>query len=331
MRYFGSKTSVADALLTELARRGATGGTFCDAFGGLGTVGAAAKQRGFRVHSGDQLRFAYCFQVARIGLSGLPPFRRLRSDFAGARAVEAHLQSLDGSDGWLVDEFAERRRFFTRDNAARVERCRQQIWSWTHADVLSPREHALLVASLVDSMDRVANTAGTYYAYLKHWHRKALRPFRFSLLVPQRGIPGHPRLADALELVGSGAFDVVYLDPPYNARRYGGYYHLPETIALGDEPIARGLAGVSERPQPQSAFYSATTATSAFETLVSAAECRHLVFHYTTGGLITLENAREILKRHRGNIDEVKLRAPGYSTRPARRRQVEHHLFISHA
>lgn len=48
----------------------------------------------------------------------------------------------------------------------------------------SSKENSLLTASLIDSMDWVANTAGTYYAYLKGWSHKASRTFRFNLVQP---------------------------------------------------------------------------------------------------------------------------------------------------
>lgn len=34
--------------------------------------------------------------------------------------------------------------------------------------------------------------------------------------------------------------DIAYEDPPYTKRQYGAYYHILETIAIGDEPEITG-------------------------------------------------------------------------------------------
>ena len=46
---------------------------------------------------------------------------------------------------------------------------------------------------------------------------------------------------------GTTAADTVYLDPPYTKRQYAAYYHILETISLGDEPIVEGICGI--RPE----------------------------------------------------------------------------------
>ena len=94
----------------------------------------------------------------------------------------------------------------------------------------------------------MANTTGVYAAYVKSWQPNARRPLELQAhrLIPGNGC--HARRADALSLIGELApFELLYLDPPYNARQYVGYYHLPELIATGwfDAPPAlRGKTGL---------------------------------------------------------------------------------------
>src|SRR6185436_6043411 len=115
--------------------------------------------------------------------------------------------------------------------------CRIRINQWCRNNWVTQNQRAVLLASLINSMDRVANTAGTYYAYLKSWHRKALKPFRFELVRSSRGPQkGHCILADANTLVGSREYDILYLDPPFNERCYSSYYHLPESLARRHTP-----------------------------------------------------------------------------------------------
>ncbi|WP_312422542.1 DNA adenine methylase [Epilithonimonas sp.] len=58
---------------------------------------------------------------------------------------------------------------------------------------------------------------------------------------------------DSNELITQVKGDILYLDPPYNGREYGSYYHLLNTIALYDidfEP--KGKKGL--RPYNTSKF-----------------------------------------------------------------------------
>lgn len=216
MRYFGSKVSTAQQVYRYIADRVPTG-SFCDPFGGVGVIGAYFKKRGFSVVSGDILTHAHFFQTARIARQRRPAFLRLRKEL-GLESADQIVELLNRAkrhDGWFVREYAEERMFFTRSNAERIAGCRASIFAWAKQGLLSHSEKAVLVASLIDSMDRVANTAGTYYAYLKHWYRKARQPFRFSLIPHASGSrPCRAYLADARDLVARRHFDVLYLDPP---------------------------------------------------------------------------------------------------------------------
>ena len=218
----------------EIVQRECPTGSLCDPFGGIGIVGSFFKRHGYAVTTGDHLLHAHYSQVARVQRDQTPSFRRLRESLGlpTARSVVDELnRQRSPASSWLVRHYAIQRRFFTPDNARRIAGCRNAIHRWRRNGLLSTQETAVLLASLVDSMDRVANTAGTYYAYLKTWYRKSLYPFRFDLIRPTRGKSRcRSLLGDARSIVSERHFDVLYLDPPHNIRRYSGYYHLPETI-----------------------------------------------------------------------------------------------------
>jgi adenine-specific DNA-methyltransferase len=321
MRYLGSKALVAEQLLDLISPR--AGASFCDPFGGVATVSAVAKRRGCEVVTGDILTCPHNFQVARIASTRRPGFRGLGELYGlrGHAEVVAHLREQRAEAGWLISEFAAKRRFFRMDNAAMIEGARRTIAKWSAADALSEAERAILLASLVNSMDRVANTAGTYYAHLKHYSRKSLGTFAFDLLAP---VPGarhcEARLCPADQIVGARAWDIVYLDPPYNQRCYAGYYHLPESISRLETPECGGLSGAPVGAgRPRSEFTRPAKALDALEALLSATHAKTVVFHYSPAGLIPLERARESLAAI-GSISERVLVAPGYTTRQEPRR-----------
>jgi adenine-specific DNA-methyltransferase len=327
MRYFGSKASTLDVLL-RLVRSYIPHGTLCDPFGGIATVGAHFKTAGYQVITGDQLTFATYFQIARIEYSRTPSFRNLRqvTGLMSSQDVAQHLDALPPADGWFVAQYAGKRRFYSRANAQRIEAVRRQIQTWHDDGLLSARERAFLLASLIHCADKVANTAGTYYAYLKRLHRKAKNVFCFELLRPAKGQPGRSYRADAVDLVRRRAYDVLYLDPPYNERCYSGYYHLPETLAtLRRWKPVHGKSGVPTQ-LVRSGFNSHEAAKRSLAAIVNVARFKLLVFHYSDDGLISPKEVRAILHK-RGLFRSYQLTSSGYTTKNLRR-QITHRVYV---
>lgn len=320
MRYIGSKASTIEQVSAQLERIQPSG-TLCDPFGGIGVAGTYFKRRGYRVWTGDILTFAHFFQVSRIEQSILPTFADLCNS-TGIQGINGILDLLNVAcqqDGWLIDEYAIRRRFFTLPNAQRIEGCRRLIADWLAAGYLSYYEHATLMASLIDSMDRVANTAGTYYAYLKKWYRKALQPFKFTLIQPGQGSQEcRCFLGNAEDLVSQREYNVLYLDPPFNRRSYAHYYHLPESLALGISPMVKGLSGIPDVPLIKSAFTRPHHAASALNELLGKARFRLLVFHYSNSGIIRPDEVHSILSQF-GRIHVYDVEGAGYTTSSSKR------------
>lgn len=327
MRYIGSKATAADAVLAHVCER-VPSGSVCDPFAGVGTIGSAFKRLGFRVTTGDHLRMPYVFQVARIQLSRMPQFKGLSVD--GKRSVDAvehYFNSLTPKSGWLDAEFARKRKFFTLRNARRIEAVRSEIERLTCAELITEAERSLLLASLIESMDRVANTAGTYYAYLKTFTRRALNPFQFSLIRPTKGLHRCKAIyGSAFDTVASNYYDILYLDPPYNCRDYASYYHLPETIARQERSRSQKMSGVPDIERPRSAFACRSTAADALDELISAASFNLLVFHYADNGLIAPATVRKIVRQY-GGVEEIEIAAQSYTTR-SHTRLTQHKLYL---
>lgn len=126
-----------------------------------------------------------------------------------------------------------RRKFFTAANAARIDACRARIETWRRTGKLrGEAEHAFLLASLMRSCARVSNTTGTYTAFMREFLPRAVRPLRIlpahtddDMGRRRRRRNGDAVLqGDAADAARARAFDVVYLDPPFNARHYASYY-----------------------------------------------------------------------------------------------------------
>jgi len=329
-RYFGSKHSSA-AQVAHLATQGFSGTTAADAFGGLGTIGAVLKGSGFRVTTCDVLNLPNAFQHARIVCQSRPRFSRLRAA-TGLKTSEHILEHLDtrrAERSWLVSEFSIQRQFFTHDNAARIAGAWNAIKRWDDAGLLSESERKYLLASFLNSMDPCANTAGTYYAHLKHWHRKALKPFQMKWIPVQAGAAGGQALVgDALEVLRGKRFDLLYLDPPYNRRDYSRYYHLPESLASLKRPDTNpdSASGVPMQVPDASPLIRRSAEASYLQELISSVQWKRLVVQYCEGSEIPMAELREMLSRT-GTLKEYVLPALGYTTAAEERKQ-KHHVFI---
>jgi adenine-specific DNA-methyltransferase len=139
---------------------------------------------GYRVWTGDVLRFAHFFQVARVRRHRTPAFHRLRAEagIGGSGDVVHLLRKATRSRGWFVEEYARKRSYFTEENARKIQGCWCTIRQWASHGWLTVDEHAVLIASLINSMDKVADTAGTYYAFeWQHRDPESFFPTRGSI------------------------------------------------------------------------------------------------------------------------------------------------------
>jgi adenine-specific DNA-methyltransferase len=305
--------------------------TAADAFGGIGTVGSALRAAGVHVSTCDLLLLPHAFQYSRIVCSrpALLVGVRRALGMSSAQHVLDHLRRKRLTNSWIVRDFSRRRQFFTEQNASAIAGVWDQIRRWNIAGLLSESDRQQLIAGLINSADLVANTAGTYYAHLKFWHRKALKRFDLKLLEVPRGQPrGEALIGDAYERLAGRAFDLLYLDPPYNSRDYARYYHLPESMASLKHPqtSVHSLSGVPRAVSETSANFRRTLRLDYIENLVTAVKWKRLVVQYSDGAAIPLDELRRFL-RSIGSAKEHRLPALGYTT-SNRSRDHLHHLFV---
>ena len=327
MRYFGSKKSLIDTI-ANLSFGISPNGVFCDPFGGICTVGSYMKSIGYTVITGDILTFPYYCQRTLLEPRYQGIFSKLYKVecLTGIEKLEKYLNDLIPIEGWIVEEYCRKRLFFTVENGKKIQACNNKILEWKDNNIINPFEYQILITSLIFSFDRVANTAGTYYAYLKKYYAKALKPFVYRVV---HEIPGNDscksHLMDAEELVSITDCDVLYLDPPYNERNYQRYYHFPETIALGIEPTPSGKSGMFVNQIIESRYNKKAEASIAFDSLIKSSKAKGIIFHYTDDGLIEIETAKRILST-RGEVEEFYYDCEGYSTKKGAKSSVHHIL-----
>lgn len=90
--------------------------------------------------------------------------------------------------------------------------------------------------------------------------------------------------------------DILYLDPPYNAREYGANYHLLNTIALYDDFIPKGKTGLRE--YEKSPWCKKAKVANALENLIKNANFEWIFLSYNDEGLLSLEQIRAIFETY---------------------------------
>jgi adenine-specific DNA-methyltransferase len=82
--------------------------------------------------------------------------------------------------------------------------------------------------------------------------------------------------------------DLVYLDPPYTKRQYASYYHILETITLGDAPVVEGVAGLRPWKDLASDFCYKVRALRALCSLIDSFPAQHILLSYSNEGHVDL-------------------------------------------
>lgn len=275
------------------------GMTLCDIFAGTGIVSKTFKELGFKVISNDLQYYSYLTAKHFIENSEDLEFRQL-----GFRPF-VYLNSLDGKDGFIFNNYSpsgnnnkeHKRSYFTDYNGRKIDSMRIQIEEWKDKDYISDKEYTFLLASLIESSDKIANVTGIYEAYLKDFKPSALKNIILEPLDIVSGLEGKVYNEDANELIKKVSGDVLYLDPPYNGRRYNTNYHLLETIALYDSPELKGKTGVRVEPEKESLYVRKKTAEDALTDLISNANFNHIFLSYNDEGIIPFDDIEKVMSQ----------------------------------
>lgn len=288
LRYIGSKARLGDELATYIGPP--NGGRFIDAFCGMGSVASKAAELGWPTLANDHLAYATIITAARLTSAEQAPFVHLNGYEEAINALNA----LPGREGFIWREYSPaalrhstaqiERRYFTEASASRIDAIRAQIAEWVSTGTVSDVEARVLVADLISAANRVANIAGTYGCFLATWSaqsRQTLQMRPRELL--NRAVEFEVSVGDVTQ-VQSRAEDTLYLDPPYTKRQYASYYHILETIALGDAPIVQGVGGLRPWQHLASDYCYKRKALNALDTLIEAQAAQRILLSYSSEG-----------------------------------------------
>jgi adenine-specific DNA-methyltransferase len=265
--------------------------SFCDLFAGTGAVGKYFKPKVKSVIANDLEYYSYVLNRNYV---------QNNSQFDFTSWMEK-LNDLEGLQGFVYKNYCKdghgERNYFSSKNALKIDACRSQIEEWKTTEAIQNDLYFFLLASLLESADKVANTASVYGAYLKHIKKSAqadlvIKPAVYEVLESKNIVYQE----DANVLINKIDGDILYLDPPYNARQYGANYHLLNTIASYQHFVPKGVTGLPE--YNKSAFCSKATVLQSFTDIIAKAKFKYVFLSYNNEGLMKHEEITEVLSAY---------------------------------
>ncbi len=266
-RYIGCKAKLVEWIFDLIGKETENAHSFCDIFAGTGSVANRAFGIYQKVIVNDFLPSNNIIYKAFFEDSPWNE-KKICNILSEFNAIDPH--SL--ADNYFSINFGDK--FFDMLTARLIGYIREEIIA--KRPQLTDKEHAILLASLIYSIDRMANTLGHYEAYIK----KPIEPKHLQLrrvdAQNYKGAEIYQR--DANELAREISADIVYIDPPYNSRQYSRFYHLLDNLVQWKKPE---LFGSAMKPKEENmSNYCRNSAFRAFQDLVAHLDARFLVVSY---------------------------------------------------
>ena len=293
MNYIGSKYKLSKFIKSEIEKivGEMKDKVFCDLFAGTGAIARSFKTESKKIIANDIEFYSYVLNQNYIGNHEEIEWREFIDELNSLKGVESFIYKnyCSGSGSG--------RQYFSDENGKRIDAIRQKIESWKNDRRINENQYFFLLTSLLENADAVANTASVYGAYLKHLKKSAqktltLKPAFFGL----NDAPHEVFNEDANSLINRIKGDVLYLDPPYNARQYGANYHLLNTIAKYDDFTPNGKTGL--RNYERSLYCQKNEVAAVFENLIKNAAFKYIFLSYNNEGLMSKSEVEKILKKY---------------------------------
>lgn len=300
MRFIGNKEPIVNEIRDLLDKKGLLKKSprlkLFDAFCGTGAVSNSLKDS-FDLVVNDMLHWCVTYTKGRITAKnckfeklGFDPFYFLNSNKQIKKGFFYKNYSPGGSE----------RMYFSPENAGRIDYFRVSIEKWKKDCFIDDNEYSYLLASLIESISFVSNTAGVYGAFLKHWDPRSKKSILFKRVESKDSEYFdfkcyNEKIENIIDQVDC---DILYLDPPYTQNQYGTQYHLLETLVLNDSPSVSQITG-SRPTSPMRSDWSKMYKTHIlFDEIISKTTAKYIIFSYSVDGFMSKSFIEAALKRY---------------------------------
>jgi len=280
---------------------------FLDGFAGSGIVGKYFNTKyKYRITSNDLEYYSYILNYANLKINYSDRMAELIS------SMDILSSTMNENYNLITREYSlegkDKRMFWTVENTKKAD----AIMCYIDEHNLTSDEKIFIVASLITSLDKVANTTSVYGAYLKHFKKSAMNVFKLMPIHTLTDIKNIDTNCIYNQNINSkeiyrGKYDIVYLDPPYNERQYGSNYHPLNYIARYDINIETyGKTGLIKNYNKSNYCYK-NKAIEDFTELIDNLCTKYILVSYNNEGIIPQEDFIKILCR-KGNVTLYKIK-----------------------
>lgn len=299
MNYIGSKVSLLDFIdktiedvVDEDVLNNPDKHVFADLFAGTNSVGAYFKRKGYNIIGSDIQYYSYVLGKHILENNEVLEEEKLLK-----------LNNIEPVEGFIYNNYClgsgSNRLYFSDLNGKKCDAIRIKIEKMYNRKEISEQEYFFYLSSLLESIDKYANTASVYVSFLKKLKRTAKRGFILKPYEQIQSVGKHKMYnLSANELIKNISGDILYLDPPYNERQYSGYYHILETIARYDNPEIGGITGNRKIKDTNSKYCSRRFVKKEFEELIKNAKFKYIFLSYNNEGLLSFDDIKEIMSRY---------------------------------
>jgi adenine-specific DNA-methyltransferase len=303
-RYIGSKTKLVDVIYAETLKRIDGKFKFADIFAGTGVVAYEFASKGYPVIVNDILYSNYVsykawFSNEKVNFDKLNNILDKFNSLSYDNIEENYFSRIYGD------------KYYSVNDAKKIGFIREEIEK--NKNNLNEREYYALITSLMYAADRIANTVG----HFEHFLKQKPSDFHFELasLSLEHLNDCEVFQKDANELVRKIKADVIYIDPPYNARQYVNFYHVLENLATWEKPTEFEGTSMKFKRDHLKSGYSRVVAKQLMEDLIENIDARLIIVSYnnTYNAKSTASNNRikekDIIKmlKNKGKLEIIEL------------------------
>ena len=270
-RYIGCKNKLIDFISQTIAEFGYESNfSFADIFGGTGVVANYYAFKNCEIILNDNL---YSNFIAYQAFFGNEEVSNLKIE--ETLMFLNNLNSSNLEDNYFSSIYSHK--YFHLNDAKKIGYIRD--WIEDHKTDFNFREYCYLITSLIYACDKIANTVGHFESFLRK------EPIEKGVELKKLDITNfkikHSLFnMDANDVISKFETDVLYLDPPYNARQYVNFYHVLENLARWNKPtIFQGESMKFERNDLKSDFCR-KKAPLLFEKIINEAKAKLIVVSY---------------------------------------------------
>lgn len=285
-RYIGSKAKLANWIASTIVQNTKDINSFFDVFAGTGIVSKEMSKVCDTIILND---FLYSNYVVYQSFFNSKSTETIKKCLGKYRSL--NVENL--KDNYFSTNFGGK--YFSQNNAKLIGYIREDIEN--NKNILTIQEYYHLITVLMYGMDKIANTVGHYDAYIK-------KPIKDSLLslddiesidVKSLFIYNEDSNILAPKIVA----DIAYIDPPYNSRQYGRFYHIWDNVAEWKKPA---LFGSALKPVPHKiSKYCQSTALKIFEDLINKLNVKYIVVSYNN-----TYNSKSSSSKNKISLEEIK-------------------------